>query len=59
VGLGAALQPRLRASIVNISTAVVFVVAPAALFYFKSKFAIPLVVAGAALAGYALSLVSS
>ncbi len=45
-------------SIVNIPTAVVFVVALAALFYFKSKLIIPLVVAGAALAGFALSFVS-
>ena len=45
-------------SIVNITTALVFVVALAALFYFKSKLIIPLVVAGAALAGYALSFVA-
>jgi chromate transporter len=45
-------------SIVSIPTVVVFAVALAALFYFKSKFVIPLVVAGAALAGYALSLVA-
>jgi chromate transporter len=46
-------------SIVSVLTAVVFVVALAALFYFKSKFVIPLVVAGAALTGYILSLVSA
>jgi chromate transporter len=45
-------------SIVNIPTALVFVVSLAALFYFKSKFVIPLVVAGAALAGYLLSFVA-
>src|SRR5688572_15317823 len=45
-------------SIVSIPTALVFAVALAALFYFKSKAVIPLVVAGAALAGYALSFVS-
>lgn len=45
-------------SIVNIPTAVVFAAALAALFYFKSKLIIPLVVAGAAFAGYALSFVS-
>jgi chromate transporter len=45
-------------SIVNIPTAAVFLVALAALFYFKAKFVIPLVVAGAALAGYVLSLVN-
>jgi chromate transporter len=57
VGLIAATTIALMSvSIVNIPTAVVFVVALAALFYFKSKFVIPLVVAGAALAGYALSL---
>ena len=48
----------MKVSIVGIPTAVVFLVALAALFYFKAKFVIPLVVAGAALAGYALSLVS-
>ena len=57
VGLIAATTIALMSvSIVNIPTAVVFIVALAALFYFKSKFVIPLVVAGAALAGYALSL---
>jgi chromate transporter len=57
VGLIAATTIALMSvSIVNIPTAVVFLVALAALFYFKSKFVIPLVVAGAALAGYALSL---
>jgi chromate transporter len=45
-------------SIVNIQTAAVFLVALAALFYFKAKFVIPLVVAGAALAGYVLSLMN-
>ena len=43
-------------SIVSVPTAIVFAVALAALFYFKAKFVIPLVVAGAALAGYALSI---
>jgi chromate transporter len=42
-------------SIKNIPTALVFAVALAALFYFKAKFVIPIVVAGAALAGYLLS----
>jgi chromate transporter len=45
-------------SLRSIPTAIVFAVALAALFYFKSKAVIPLVVAGAAVAGYALSLVS-
>lgn len=45
-------------SIVSIPTAVVFAAALAALFYFKSKAVIPLVVAGAALAGFALSLMN-
>ena len=44
-------------SIVSIPTALVFVVALAALFYFKAKLVIPLVVAGAALAGYALTFI--
>jgi chromate transporter len=48
----------MMASIVNIPTAIVFAVALAALFYFKSKLIIPLVVAGAALAGFGLSLVN-
>ena len=48
----------MKVSIVNIPTAIVFAVALAALFYFKSKLIIPLVVAGAALAGYILSLVN-
>jgi chromate transporter len=48
----------LLVSIVNISTALVFAAALAVLFLSKSKFAIPLVVAAAALAGYALSFVS-
>jgi chromate transporter len=45
-------------SIVNIPTALVFAGALAALFYFKAKLVIPLVVAGAGLAGYVISLVS-
>lgn len=45
----------LMAGIVSIATAVIFAAALAALFYFKSKFIIPVVVAGAALAGFALS----
>lgn len=45
-------------SIVNIPTAMVFAVALAALFYFKAKLVIPLVVAGAALAGYVLSFLN-
>ena len=45
-------------TIVSIPTAIVFAVALAALFYFKAKFVIPLVVAGAALAGYLLSFVN-
>ena len=45
-------------SIRNIPTALVFAVALAALFYFKAKLVIPLVVAGAALAGYLMSFVS-
>ncbi len=44
-------------SIVNIPMAMVFAAALAALFYFKSKLIIPLVVAGAALAGYLLTFV--
>ena len=44
-------------SIVSVSTAIIFAGALAALFYFKSKFVIPLVVAAGALAGYALSFV--
>ena len=48
----------LLVSVVNVSTALVFAAALAALFYFKAKLVIPLVVAGAALAGYALSFVS-
>ena len=43
-------------SIVNIPTAAIFSVALAALFYFKSKLTIPLVVASAAFAGFAMSL---
>lgn len=45
-------------SIVSIPTATVFAMALAALFYFKAKLVIPLVVAGAALAGYVLSFVN-
>jgi chromate transporter len=45
-------------SIVSVPTAVVFLVALGALFYFKAKFVIPLVVAGAALAGYVFSVLS-
>jgi chromate transporter len=45
-------------SIRSIPTALVFAVALCALFYFKSKLIIPLVVAGAALAGYVLSFVT-
>lgn len=48
----------MKVSIVNIPTAIIFAVALAALFYFKSKLIIPMVVAGAALAGYVLSLVN-
>ncbi|SFO36685.1 chromate efflux transporter [Nitrosospira briensis] len=44
-------------SIVGSSTAAVFAVALAALFYFKSKLTIPLVVASAAFTGYAISFV--
>jgi chromate transporter len=44
-------------SLVSIPTVLVFAVALAALFHFKSKMVIPTVVAGAALAGYALSMV--
>jgi chromate transporter len=60
VGLIAATTIALMlVSIVGIPTAIVFAVALAALFYFKSKMIIPMVVAGAALAGYGLSMVSS
>lgn len=45
-------------SIVSIPTAIVFAMALAALFYFKAKLVIPLVIAGAALAGYVLSFVN-
>ena len=59
VGLIAGTSIALMAvSIVSIATAMVFAVALAALFYFKAKFVIPLVVAGAALAGYLLSFVN-
>src|SRR5687768_9043848 len=44
-------------SIVDIPTAVVFAVALATLFYFKSKLTVPLVVASAAFVGYAISFV--
>ena len=57
VGLIAGTSIALMAvSIVNVPTAAVFLVALAALFYFKAKLVIPLVVAGAALAGYVFSL---
>jgi chromate transporter len=56
VGLIAGTTLALMAvSIVNVPTALVFVVALAALFYFRSKLIIPLVVAGAAVAGYLMS----
>lgn len=59
VGLIAATTIALMiVSIVNVTTALVFVIALAALFYFKSKLIIPLVVAGAALAGYLLSIIA-
>lgn len=45
----------LMVGIVSVPTALVFALALAALFYFKSKFIIPLVVASAAVAGFALS----
>ena len=45
-------------SVTSIATLIVFAVALAALFYFKSKLVIPLVVAGAAVAGFAMSAVS-
>lgn len=45
-------------SIVSVPTALVFAVSLAALFYFKGKFVIPLVVAGAALAGYLMRLIA-
>lgn len=45
-------------SIVSVSTAVVFAVALAVLFRSRSKLIIPLVIAGAAIAGYLLSLIS-
>lgn len=45
-------------SVVNIITVIIFTVALAALFYFKSKLIIPLVVVGAAFAGFAASFVS-
>ena len=41
-------------SILSITTAIIFVVALAALFYFKSKLIIPMVVATAALAKFLL-----
>ena len=44
-------------SIAGISTAAAFAVALAALFYFKSRLTIPLVVASAAFTGYAISFV--
>ena len=48
----------MKVGIVNVPTAVVFAVALAALFYFKSRITIPLVVAGAGLAGFAMTLVN-
>ena len=46
-------------SVRNIPTLIVFAAALAALFYFKSKITIPLVVAAAALVGYLLSLATT
>jgi len=45
-------------SVVNIITVIIFTVALAVLFYFKSKLITPLVVVGAAFAGFAASFVS-
>ena len=45
-------------SVVSIPTAIVFALALAVLFYSKGKLTIPLVIAGAALAGYALAAAS-
>jgi chromate transporter len=57
VGLIAATTIALMVvSLVSIPTVLVFVVALAALFYFKSKMTIPAVVAGAAVAGYVLNM---
>jgi chromate transporter len=47
-----------KVSVTDIPTLLVFALALAALFYFKSKLIIPLVVAGAAVAGYVISLLS-
>jgi chromate transporter len=59
VGLIAATTIALMVvSLVSIPTVIVFAVALAALFYFRSKMIIPIVVAGSALAGYVLSTVS-
>jgi chromate transporter len=60
VGLIAATTIALMVvSLVSIPTVLVFAVALAALFYFKSKMIIPTVVAGAAVAGYVLSMVTT
>lgn len=48
-----------KVSVADAATAVVFAVALAALFYFKSKLVIPLVVAGAAIVGVVMSFVGS
>jgi chromate transporter len=48
-----------KVSVTDIPTLLVFVVALTALFYFKSKLIIPLVVAGAAVAGYMMSLLGA
>jgi len=59
VGLIAATTIALMVvSLVSIPAVIVFAVALAALFYFKSKMVIPAVVAGSALAGYVLGTVS-
>lgn len=47
----------MKISIVNIPTAIVFVAALIALFYFKSKLIIPLVVASAMILGFALNFI--
>ena len=49
----------LKVGVVDIATGAIFVAALAALFYFKAKFVIPLVVAGAALAGLVLGWIGS
>jgi chromate transporter len=48
----------IKVSVTSVPTVLVFAVALAALFYFKSKLVIPLVVAGAALAGFVLSFIT-